>query len=166
MYMDVPVLANQQELMYISSLRTQDLVVKTCRRRWTIGTDRGRESRKSKLAARLDDDDLNKALPSTNRYYVLIKRRNFNRPTSNTHSLTRSLFHSFTLFLPLSLTDRLNQSFFCSITLYLTHSLTHSLTYSFTQSVSHSLIQCSLAHSLTHSLTHSFTHLFIHPFFL
>ena len=39
LYMDVPVLADQQELINISSVRTQDVVWKICRERWMIGTD-------------------------------------------------------------------------------------------------------------------------------
>ena len=41
--MDVPALANQQELIYISSVQTQDIIWKTCRERWMRGTDWERE---------------------------------------------------------------------------------------------------------------------------
>ena len=51
----VPVLADQQELIYISSVRTQDVVWKTCQERWIIEMDGGRDSAKSVLSARLDD---------------------------------------------------------------------------------------------------------------
>ena len=43
LYMDEPVLDNQQELIYISSVRTQDVVWKICLERWTLGTDGERE---------------------------------------------------------------------------------------------------------------------------
>ena len=51
------VLADQEELTYISSVQKQNVVEKTCWKRWTIGTNGKRESRKSMLAARLDDDE-------------------------------------------------------------------------------------------------------------
>ena len=37
--MDVPVLANQQELIYTTSVRTQDVVWKTYWEQWMIGTN-------------------------------------------------------------------------------------------------------------------------------
>ena len=40
LHVEVPVLADQQKLIYISSKRTQDEVWKTSRERWMIGTDR------------------------------------------------------------------------------------------------------------------------------
>ena len=43
-YMDVPVLANQQEIIYISSVWTQDVFWKTYRERWTIETNGEKES--------------------------------------------------------------------------------------------------------------------------
>ena len=36
--MDMPVLADQQELTYNRSVQTQDVVWKTCRKRWMTGT--------------------------------------------------------------------------------------------------------------------------------
>ena len=61
LHMDMPALANHQELIYISSVWTQDVVWKTCQERWVIGTDgereREKESRKSVLSAWFDDDD-------------------------------------------------------------------------------------------------------------
>ena len=39
MYMDVPVLADLQKLLYISSGRTQDAFKKICKVRWIIGID-------------------------------------------------------------------------------------------------------------------------------
>ena len=44
LHMDVPVVANQQELIYISSERTQYVIWKTCRGRWIKRTDRERKS--------------------------------------------------------------------------------------------------------------------------
>ena len=55
--MDVSALANQSELIYISSMRTLDVSWRTSRERWKIGTDGERELGKSVLSARLDDDD-------------------------------------------------------------------------------------------------------------
>ena len=59
---------DQQELIYINSVRAQDVIWKTCREQWGIGADgerqrnreieTERESGKSLLAARLDDGDL------------------------------------------------------------------------------------------------------------
>ena len=54
--MNVPVLADQQEVIYISSVRTQDVIWKTCRERRMIGTDGEKESWKFVSAARFDDD--------------------------------------------------------------------------------------------------------------
>ena len=51
LHMDVPVLADQQEPTYNSSVRTQDVVWITCRERWMIGTNGARELRISVLAA-------------------------------------------------------------------------------------------------------------------
>ena len=42
--MDMPVLADQQELMYVSSVWTLDVVWKTCQEQWMIGMDSERES--------------------------------------------------------------------------------------------------------------------------
>ena len=53
--MDAQLLADQQKLIYISSVRILDIVWKTCWLRWMIGTDG--ESRKSALQARLDDNN-------------------------------------------------------------------------------------------------------------
>ena len=55
--MDIPVLADQQGLRYISSVRTQDAVQKTCKERWMISMDGERESENSVLSVSLDDDD-------------------------------------------------------------------------------------------------------------
>ena len=42
-HMDAPILANRQELIYISSVRTQGVVWRTLWKRWIIGTDGERE---------------------------------------------------------------------------------------------------------------------------
>ena len=55
--MDMPVLGNQQELIYDSSVLTQDVVWKTCQKWWMIGTNGKRKSGESMLAAWLDNDD-------------------------------------------------------------------------------------------------------------
>ena len=48
---------DQLEHTYSSYVRTQDVALKTCQRRWTIGRSRKRGSGISVLAARYDDDD-------------------------------------------------------------------------------------------------------------
>ena len=58
LHLDVSVLADQQELTSNSSVRTQDIVCKTCQVRWMIGTNGEREIGKSVLLAQLDDDDV------------------------------------------------------------------------------------------------------------
>ena len=55
-HMDVPVLTDQQELIYISFVRTLDTTWKICREQWMIGTDGERESGKFVLLAQLDDN--------------------------------------------------------------------------------------------------------------
>ena len=58
-YMDMTVLADQQELTYNSSVLTQGVVWKTCWKQWMIGSsvERERESGKSVQAVQPDDDD-------------------------------------------------------------------------------------------------------------
>ena len=53
--MDVPVVADEQECIYISSVRTQDVVWKTCQEQWMIETDGDRESGKAMLSVQHDD---------------------------------------------------------------------------------------------------------------
>ena len=48
---------DQLELTYSNYVRTQDVTLKTCRRRWMIGRSGERGSGISVLAARHDDDD-------------------------------------------------------------------------------------------------------------
>ena len=50
---------DQLELTYSSYVKTQDVTLKTCRRRWMIGRSGERWSGISVLAARYDDDDEN-----------------------------------------------------------------------------------------------------------
>ena len=55
--MDEQKLDDQLELTYSSYARIQDVALKTCQRRWTIGRSGERGSGISVLAARHDDDD-------------------------------------------------------------------------------------------------------------
>ena len=55
---DMPVLADQQELIHINCIRTLDVVYRTCQERWLIGTDGERESGKSALSGQLDHYEL------------------------------------------------------------------------------------------------------------
>ena len=57
LHMDTSVSADQQEITYNSSVRTQDVIWKTCQERWFIGTDEEKELVKSMVAAQLDDDE-------------------------------------------------------------------------------------------------------------
>ena len=56
-HMDVQKQDDQHELTYSNYVRTQDVKLKTCRRRWMIGRSGERGSGISVLAARHDDDD-------------------------------------------------------------------------------------------------------------
>ena len=58
LYMDMPGLANQQEPTYNSFVLTQDVVWKTSLEWWLIGMNGERESGKSVLVVRLDDEIL------------------------------------------------------------------------------------------------------------
>ena len=51
--MDVPVLADQQESTYNISVRTQDVVWKTCREQWMIGTDGEKERERERERERV-----------------------------------------------------------------------------------------------------------------
>ena len=55
--MDVQEWDDQHELTYSSYVRTRDVTLKTCRRRWMIGRDGERRSGISAQAVRHDDDD-------------------------------------------------------------------------------------------------------------
>ena len=59
--MDTPVLADQQELIHISCVRTLDVVWRSCQEQWMIRTDgereKERESQGNVLSTGLDDDD-------------------------------------------------------------------------------------------------------------
>ena len=56
-HMDVQEWDDQHEPTYSNYVRTQDVTLKTCRRRWMIGRNGERGSGISALAARHDDDD-------------------------------------------------------------------------------------------------------------
>ena len=53
---EVPVFADQLELIYINSVLKQDVVGMTCRNRWIIGADGERVREKSVQSARRDND--------------------------------------------------------------------------------------------------------------
>ena len=57
-HMDVQKQDDQHEFTYSIYVRTQDVILKTCRRRWMIGRSCERGSGISMLAARHDDDDI------------------------------------------------------------------------------------------------------------
>ena len=65
-HMDVQEWDDQHELTYSNYVRTQDVTLKTCRRRWMIGRNGERGSGISALAARHDDDE--HWLPITSRF--------------------------------------------------------------------------------------------------
>ena len=56
-HMDVQEWDDQHELTYSSYVRTRDVTLKTCRRRWLIGRNGERRSGISAQTARHDDDD-------------------------------------------------------------------------------------------------------------
>ena len=56
-HMDVQKQDDQHELTYSNYVRTRDVALKTCRRRWMIGRSGEKGSGISVLAARHDDDD-------------------------------------------------------------------------------------------------------------
>ena len=58
LHTDEQLLGDQLELMYSSSVRRQDVALKTSRKRWTIETSGEGESGKSVLVARHDDISL------------------------------------------------------------------------------------------------------------
>ena len=55
--MDMQMLDDQLELIYNSSVWTQDIVYKTCRKCWMMETNGEKESRKSVLVACHDNDE-------------------------------------------------------------------------------------------------------------
>ena len=57
LYMDMLMLTNQHEHTYNSSVRSKNIVWKTCQEQWMIGKKEERVSRKSMLAVQHDDDD-------------------------------------------------------------------------------------------------------------
>ena len=64
LHTDEVVLDDQRELIYKNSVRTQDVVLKTCWKRWMIETNGERESGKSVPARHDDNDDDDDAFPS------------------------------------------------------------------------------------------------------
>ena len=58
LHTDAQVKDNQLELIYNSSVRTQDVAWKTCQKRWIIDTDGKRELGKSVWAIWHDNDDI------------------------------------------------------------------------------------------------------------
>ena len=56
--MDMPTLADPQELIYISFVWTQNILWKTYREQWTIGMDGDGEPEKSVQSAPHGDDDI------------------------------------------------------------------------------------------------------------
>ena len=69
-HMDVQKQDDQHELTYSNYVRTQDVTLKTCRRRRMIGRSGERGSGISVLAARHDDDDDDETKINI-RYYLL-----------------------------------------------------------------------------------------------
>ena len=61
-HMDVQEWDDQHELTYSSYVRTRDVTLKTCRRRWMIGRNGEKRSGISAQAARHDDNDLSLSL--------------------------------------------------------------------------------------------------------
>ena len=130
-------LADQQELIYITSVQTQ--IWKTCRERWLIGTYEERESRKSVLSAWLDDDNIH------TRILIYINSRSYTQIYTHTQVLT----HIYT---------RMNQHTCMHIRMYTrTHTSTHIHIYTHTRGLTHTL---SLSHKKiqTHSHLHTRTY--------
>ena len=74
-HMDVQKQDDQHELTYSNYVRTQDVTLKTCRRRWMIGRSGERGSGISVLAARHDDDDDDELISSGSVENVTYKLR-------------------------------------------------------------------------------------------
>ena len=55
-HMDMSVLADKQELIYIGSVQSQDVVWRTCQKWWMVGMDGEKESKKFVLSAWLDEE--------------------------------------------------------------------------------------------------------------
>ena len=60
--MDAPLLSDQQNLTFISSMQTLDAVWRTYQEQWLRGTDGKRESIESVLCVRHDDNDDNEEI--------------------------------------------------------------------------------------------------------
>ena len=69
--MDVQEWVDQHELTYSSYVKTRDVTLQTCRRRWMIGRDGERRSGISAQAARHDDDEIIIALSNYNLVQII-----------------------------------------------------------------------------------------------
>ena len=92
---------DQRELTYSNYVRTQDVTLKTCRRRWVIGRSGERGSGISVLTARHDDDDDDdddddEMVSSIAIYYVHTVKW-FKVLLSNTNNKFHYLTHSWNL---------------------------------------------------------------------
>ena len=76
---------DQLELTYSSYVKTQDVTLKTCRRRWMIGRSGERGSGISVLAARHDDDDDSSTCPEVWVYKIRIILLYFCRSNKNVY---------------------------------------------------------------------------------
>ena len=83
LHVDVSLFADIQELIYITAVQTQDVVLRICRERRIIGTNGERATGKSLLSVRLDDDviyhmyvcdkrDSENNWKESNRIYIII----------------------------------------------------------------------------------------------
>ena len=115
-HMDAQKQDDQHELTYSNYVRTQDVTLKTCRRRWMIGRSGERGSGISVLAARHDDDDddiPHTYLEYTTHYtsrihtYIQPEHTTYHTPIhtpharthtshTNTHTLCTHLIHTYT----------------------------------------------------------------------
>ena len=99
-HMDVQKQDDQHEATYSNYMRTQDVTLKTCRRRWMIGRSGERGSGISVLAAWHDDDDIyiyilmNKQDLTLNHRQWLICNKTIQ--TTHTHIYTRRHAHTHT----------------------------------------------------------------------
>ena len=146
---------DQLELTYSNYVRTQDVNLKNCRRRWVIGRSGERGSGISVLAARHDDDD-DIYQPKVNLLFLSLS-------LNSIYSLSLSHMHLLSLSLSLSHTHTF------TLTHIHTHTHTHKqffvlffylLKYISQPRSKHSLSIChynplSFSFSLTHTHTHS-----------
>ena len=116
-HMDVQEWDDQHELTYSSYVRTRDVTLKTCRRRWMIGRNGERRSVISAQAARHDDDDdgfvlyfsyciFKYSIFLSPRLVAKLRQRNSVYPTFYSHWKENICFHSH----PLSISSLWNLS--------------------------------------------------------